>query len=402
MKPIVIIGSGMAGYTLAREFRKLNSSTPLLILTADDGDFYSKPMLSNALAQGKDANQLRSQAAPQMATQINARVLSQVQVNRIDVQQKLLHTSQGEFAYEKLVLAVGAQAIRLPIAGDAAHLVQSVNHLNDYAAFRQRLADFPQGANVVVLGAGLIGCEFADDLAGAGHQVTVVDPNTQAMAALLPAAIAQKLQHALSEKGVRFEWQRTAAAVHFANAGQQQLVVTLSDQSTLSADLVLSAVGLRPNLALANSAQLACERGILIDAFGRTSQPDIFALGDCAQYTNLQDGTQTVMPYIAPIMAAARAIARSLHEEATQIDLKPVPVIIKTPSCSIAVQTPPQTALANGSWQTEQQGNVTICRFVDGDQLVRGFAVAPQDMKLRTGLLAELGKPVATPTEQSA
>ena len=76
MKPIVIIGTGLSGYTVAREFRRLNKDTPLILLTADQGGFYSKPMLSNAFAQNKTAAQLVTQSAEQMATQLNAEIKS--------------------------------------------------------------------------------------------------------------------------------------------------------------------------------------------------------------------------------------------------------------------------------------------------------------------------------------
>lgn len=392
MKPIAIIGSGMAGYTLAREFRKLNKTTPLLILTADDGGFYAKPMLSNAFAQGKDVAQLRNQDVQQMATQIDATVLTQTKVQQIDREARIIRTSQGEFAYEQLVLAVGALPIRLPIAGNASQQVLSVNHLADYAVLRQRLADFPKGARVCLLGAGLIGCEFADDLAGAGHQVTVIDPNPLPMAMLLPTPISQALQTALMAKGVQFHLATTAASIDTESTLACGMRVHLNDGNTLDADVVLSAVGLRPDLTLAQSAQLQTDRGILVDSSGRTSDPAIFALGDCAQYTDPADGSRPVLPYIAPIMAAARAIARNLQGEATPIDLKPTPIIVKTPSCPIAVVSPGQQYLADGHWETDIQDKVTVCRFVDGEHRLRGFALAPQEMKLRTSLLAEIGK----------
>jgi rubredoxin-NAD+ reductase len=178
MKPVAIIGSGLAGYTVAREFRKLDKTTPVLIITGDDGGFYSKPMLSNAFAQGKTASHLRSQTADQMAAQINATILTRTQVRGIDTTKQTVHTSAGEFEFSQLVLAVGAQAIRLPFAGNAADQVLSVNTLDDYAVLRDRLSAAGASARVAIIGAGLIGCEFADDLSTGGHQVTLIDPES--------------------------------------------------------------------------------------------------------------------------------------------------------------------------------------------------------------------------------
>jgi rubredoxin-NAD+ reductase len=190
MKPIIIIGAGMAGYTAARELRKLDKEVPITIITADDGGFYSKPMLSNAYAQKKLPAQLVTQSATQLAAQIGATILTSTTVSGIDTAAKTLATSGGVLDYDKLIFAIGAQPIRLPLQGDAAEQVMSVNHVEDYARFRTLLDATEAGrqARVMILGAGLIGCEFADDLAGGGHAVTLIDPNPLPLAALAAPA----------------------------------------------------------------------------------------------------------------------------------------------------------------------------------------------------------------------
>ena len=167
MPPLIIIGSGLAGYTLAREYRKLDASSPILLITADDGGFYSKPMLSNAFAQRRNAAQLVTQSAAQMAAQLGATILTGTRAVRIDTGVRSVETAGGTFGYSKLVLAAGAQPIKLAIEGNAADEVLSVNHVQDYARFRERIDAAGSAARVAILGAGLIGCEFADDLAGA-------------------------------------------------------------------------------------------------------------------------------------------------------------------------------------------------------------------------------------------
>lgn len=393
MQPITIIGSGMAGYTLAREFRKLDKTTPLLIITTDDGGFYSKPMLSNAFAQNKQAAQLVSQTATQMAEQINASILQFTTVKQIDSTNKVINTSVGDFGYDKLVIAVGAQPIRLPIAGNAVSQIMSVNNVTDYAKLRDSIAATGAPARITILGAGLIGCEFADDLAGAGHIVTVLDPNTLPLAALAPKQISLALKNALESRGVNFKLGTTASSIDAASTGDGQIQVSLANGEVFTTDIVLSAVGLRADLRLAQAAGLETDRGILVDTTGQTSIKDIYALGDCAQYTNPEDGSRPVLPYIAPIMTAARAIARSLTGEITQIDLKPAPVIVKTPSCPIALVAPAPQLAALGRWEHAQNGAVNISRFYDADDTMKGFAVAPQDAKLRASLLAEILAP---------
>ncbi|MFZ6657204.1 FAD-dependent oxidoreductase [Undibacterium sp. TJN19] len=391
MKPIAIIGSGLAAYTFAREFRKLDKTTPLLIVTGDDGGFYSKPMLSNALALGKQAQQLVSQTAEQMAAQLNANIITKIQVTAIDVNNQSIATALGDFEFSRLILATGAQAIRLPIEGDATQQVLSVNNLADYAIFREQLERAGKKSHIAILGAGLIGCEFSDDLASAAYSVSLIDPNSLPLAAMAPEAISMRLRDALQAKGVQLKLGTTANKIsHYGSA----LKLDLANGETLIADVVLSAIGLRANISLAQAAQLQTGRGIIVDAYGQTSAANIFALGDCAQYS-LADGSQPVLPYIAPIMVAARAIARTLTGEATAIDLKPAAVLVKTPSYPVALIPPPHAFSKTGSWKTEHSAGITTSRFFDSDDVMRGFALAPQAAGLRNALITELTQSTA-------
>lgn len=391
MKPIIIIGAGMAGYTAARELRKLDKSIALTVITADDGGFYSKPMLSNAFAQKKLAAQLVTQSAVQLAAQIDATILTETRVEHIDVASKTLTTSAGVLEYDKLVFAIGAHPIRLPLEGDAADQVLSVNHVADYAIFRQQLDATEAGrqARVTILGAGLIGCEFADDLAGGGHAVTLVDPNSLPLAALAAPALSEGLKAALTERGIDLRMGTTASRVDCTDKG---LKVSLANGETIAADIVLSAVGLRPSTALAKASGLTVNRGIVVDAYGQTSAADIYALGDCAEYTE-PDGATRIMPYIAPLMNAARAIARTLTGTPTAIDLKPAAVIVKTPSYPLALVPPAQTSLAGGSWHASEDENRTVCRFYDANGVLAGFGLSHHAAASRQVLMAELGKP---------
>jgi len=392
MKPLVIIGAGMAGFTLAREVRKLDKEMPLLILTSDSGDYYSKPMLSNAFAQNKQAAQLIMQTAVQMAAQLNATIKTSTHVQSINTTQKKIMLDHETLDYEKLVLAVGAQPIRLMIEGDGADLVQSVNHVVDYTRFRDMIAltRHEGSARVTILGAGLIGCEFADDLRGAGHAVALVDPNPLPLAALAAPVLSQRLLATLVSRGVTMQLSTTATRI---DRDGECLQVTLSNGVTFKTDIVLSAVGLRPDLTLARAAGLATGRGILIDRTGQTNAADVYAVGDCVEYMVDDNGGTRIMPYIAPLMTAARAIAKTLTGTPTTIDFSDAPVIVKTPSYPIALIPPPLHALEGGRWESEEIDGRMICRFYGADGAMAGFCVAPQDAATRTALLAAMGAP---------
>jgi rubredoxin-NAD+ reductase len=382
-QPIVIVGAGMAAYSLARELRKWDPVTPLTIIAGDSAGAYAKPMLSNAIALGKAAPQLVSHSAQQMALQLNATVLAQTRVDAIDHQARTLATSAGSIPYGQLVLALGAQPIRLPMAGDGAGQVLSVNHIDDYALLRERLAAAGPGARVAIIGAGLIGCEFADDLLAGGYHVTLIDPNARPLGALAAPSLADGLARAWRSRTLSLRLGTTVAGV--ARAGNA-FALTLADASTLEADLVLSAVGLRPATALAQAAGLATRRGIVVDAFGRTSADGVYALGDCAEYS-IGDGS-AVLPYVAPLLAAARAIAATLAGTPTAIAHKREAVIVKTPSYKLALAPPPPGI--DGAWVDQIDAERTIARFIDGAGKVHGFGLSAHTPALRQQLQGEL------------
>ena len=112
---IVIIGSGLAGFTLVREIRKLDKAIPITLITREPGYFYSKPMLSTALASKKESDQLISTTAEGMATQLAINILSETEVSAIDTTAQSLQTSKGAISYAKLVLTLGADQILIPL-----------------------------------------------------------------------------------------------------------------------------------------------------------------------------------------------------------------------------------------------------------------------------------------------
>ena len=393
MNPLIIIGAGLAGWTTVREFRKLNATTPIILITADNGDFYAKPSLSNAFAQKRTPDQLVSTPAAQMVETTNVTLMAHSSVVALDTAAKTVTVTSSSdtqtLAYSQLVLAVGAQPIRVPVAGDAAGQVQSINTLDDFRSFHTAVGPHETGADsadmhskhVVIMGAGLIGCEFANDLVHGGHRVVVVDPADRPVSTLLPLAPGQQLQAALSTLGIQWHFGTTVQAVDTAGSG---LNVTLANGQTLTADAVLSAIGLRANTALASAAGITCERGIVVDRYLQTSVKAVYALGDCAQYAS---AGQRTLPYVMPIMNAARALAATLAGTPTPLTFPLMPVAIKTPALPIVV-SPPNPGQA-GDWAADAADESvvgSVWRFIDATQAVRGFVLTGKQTARRMEL----------------
>lgn len=369
MHPIVIIGSGMAGYTVAREFRKLSPAQELVMICADDAVNYAKPTLSNAFAGNKAPEQIALGDAAKMATQLNMRIEAETLVKEINAEQhEITLEKNGEIftqPYSKLVLAVGANPIRLAIAGDGSDDIHVVNSLIDYRTFRENLAK-RKDKRVVILGAGLIGCEFANDLLHSNYDVTVIDLAPQPLGRLLPNHVAEAFKTNLEQAGIKFALSTTVEKVTKINDGEDY-EVTLATGQTLIADIVLSAIGLQPNISLAKAADIQTSRGIITNTLLETNQPDIYAVGDCAEVNG------TLLPYVMPIMQQARALAKTLSGQSTAVHYPAMPVAVKTPAAPLTVLPAPIGVDVN--WETEEFEDGMLARAADDEGTLRGFVL---------------------------
>lgn len=378
--PVVILGTGLAGYGLAKEFRKHDSDTPLILITADDGRAYSKPMLSTGYTKDQTADDLAQMDAGKMARQLKASVWTMTKVNAIDTAAQLISVGDAQTAvhYSKLVLALGADVIRPPIEGDGLDLVYSVNDLLDYDDFRTAVKK-NDVKKVCIIGGGLIGCEYTNDLLNGGFQVEAVDPLGYCIPTLLPEAAGKAVQAALEEKGAKFHFGPLVTAVNKSNDGVE---VTLNNGDKISADIVVSAVGVRPRIDLAKDSGLNTDRGIMTDRLLQTSAPNVYAMGDCAQV----DGH--VLVYVAPLMASARALGKTLAGEPTEVVYPAMPVTIKTPACPVVVAPPARDA--QGEWQIEVDGSNVNAQFRSADGGLLGFALTGDATKQKMALQKEL------------
>ena len=299
----VVVGAGLAGWAAVEALRALDRDLPITLVTACSGDRYHKPELSVALSRGQSADDLVRESGSEAARRLGVQLLPRTFVTGLSPQSRRLRTTRGTLSYTGLVLAMGARPA-LPAALPEAHCWR-VNDLAGWSGLQRALADGP--ARVAVVGGGMVGCELAEDLARAGHRVSLLDRHAYPLAGLLPEAAGRRLLAAQRALGIAVRPNVAVAGVERNAAGER--VVQLADGERLVVDQVVAATGLATEPRLARQAGLDFAGGICVD--GRTlatSVPGIFALGDCIAIEGQP------CRFIEPLARQAEALAHALLE----------------------------------------------------------------------------------------
>ena len=358
---IVIVGAGRAGWQMAQALRDLDADVPITIVSACAGDVYDKPTLSIACAREIAPQRLARESAAQAAQHLHVRLIVNTHAASISAVARQLRTTRGTLRYRHLVLAHGAMprpAATLPPAQ-----CWRINDLTTYQRLRAALGQ--QRRHVVIVGAGLVGSELANDLALEGHGVTLLDVQSRPLASQLPALASQRLLDAWRELPLRFVGKVQVASVERCDG---MICVTTTCGQTFEADQVIAATGLQTPSQLAHSAKLAFDAGgIAVDSATLcSSDPHIHALGDCASIGG------RAQRFIEPIARQARAIADSIlgHGE-SRFTPSAVPLRVKTSSMPFTLHGDPT---AEGRWtvdtdsptelrMTQHLGNEPIARL---------------------------------------
>ncbi|MCE8017319.1 FAD-dependent oxidoreductase [Halomonas sp. MCCC 1A17488] len=374
--PLTIIGSGMAGIGLLKQLRMLDAERPVTLITADAGDDYSKPLLSTGFAKRLPPQRLAARSALEVAGQLGAVVRTHTRVDAIDPAGRCLHIGVERLPFGELVLATGAApAVPFAIPEALAGRVFTINDLDDYRAFHAALEALDRPARVAIVGAGLVGCEFANDLTAGGHAVSLVAPEPAPLPRLLPEPLGRALGEAFREAGMMLYLGRGLERLEVAGG---DVGLDLDDGQRLEADLVLVATGLRPRSELARAAGLVVsEAGIRVDRYLATSAPGIRALGDVACVAGIN------AMYVQPLQAGAKALAKTLAGTPTRVSYGAWPVLVKTPLLPV-VALPPLTAPVR--WRIEGSGfDLTACAE-DQDERLIGFALTGACVKRKVEL----------------
>ena len=371
---IVIIGSGFAARQLVKNIRKHDANVPLTLIAADSMDEYNKPDLSHVISQHQRADDLTRQAAGEFAEQFNLRLFPHTWVTEIDASAHVVKGKNNQWCYDKLVLATGASAFVPPVEGR--ELMLTLNSQQEYRACETRLRD---AKRVMIVGGGLIGTELAMDFCRAGKAVTLVDHAASILSALMPAEVSSRLQHRLTEMGVHLLLKSQIQSLTTTDSG---IGATLDRKRSVEVDAVIAATGLRPETALAQHAGAETGRGVKVDSYLQTSQPDIFALGDCAEING------QVLPFLQPIQISAMYLAKNLLGNNTPLKLPAMLVKVKTPELPLHLAGETQRQDLHWHMAIEPQG--MVAKGVDGDGELRAFVVSEDRMKEAFSLLKSL------------
>jgi len=274
-KTMVIVGGGAAGLAAAAELRRLGFAGKLVMLSAEDAPPLDRPNLSKDYLAGGAPEEWLPLRPENFYSENGIDLRLGAVAKGLDAKARRLTLADGSaLEFDRLLLATGAEPVRLQIPGAELPHVRTLRSLADC---REIIARATKARRVVVLGASFIGLEVAASLRARGLEVHVAAPEKIPMERVLGAEIGAFVRKLHEEHGVIFHLEDVATAI-------DERRVTLKSGKSLEAELVVAGVGVRPRLELAEKAGLAMDRGVLVDAFLETSAPGIYAAGDIARW----------------------------------------------------------------------------------------------------------------------
>lgn len=298
MRRVVVVGNGMAGSRVVDELLRRDPSLDVVVLGAERRPAYNRILLSDVLAKKRRARDI------ELAVDVRAVRRLGTEVVAVDRGARTVTTSDGSaWAYDALVLATGSTAVVPPvhgIAGPSGRLLEGVHLFRTVEDCDAIAAEAGRARRAVVVGGGLLGLEAARGLLRHGLHVEVVHGMPHLMDVQLDAVGGAVLRRSVEALGIGVHLGSFASAV---TGGRRVTGVGLADGRHVDGDLVVLACGVRPQVELARTAGLHVERGIVVDDALRTSDPAVFAVGECAQH----DGQ--VYGLVAPAWEQAAVLA---------------------------------------------------------------------------------------------
>lgn len=312
---IVIIGGVAGGMSAATRMRRLDAEAEIIVIEKSGHVSYANcglPYYVGGVIEEEDALLLQTPASLHARFRLDVRIASEVEfidpANKSLTVKNMLSGDIYELSYDKLVLSPGASPVVPPIPG--IERAMTLRTVEDVEKIFNRVAQHP--TNALVIGGGFIGVEIAENLIHKGIKTTVVEAAPQLLAPLDPE-MATLVAREMAKNGVE---------LHLGVSAQEitETTVILSDGVVLPAEMIILAIGVRPDIKLAKEAGLVIgtRGGIEVDAFNRTSNPDIYAVGDVAEKTDALDGSSTLVPLANLANRHGRVVADHIAGRSTR------------------------------------------------------------------------------------
>lgn len=313
-KSVVIVGAGAAAFAAAHALRTEGYDGLLHMIGADAAEPYDRPNLSKDYLAGTAKPEWLPLRDPAWYREKGVLLRLGRRVEALDTAAKRLTLDDGEaLGYDALLLATGAEPVRLPIPGADRANVHYLRSLAD----AERIVAAAQGARrAAVIGASFIGLEVAASLRARGLEVHVIAPEAVPMARILGPELGAHVRGLHEARGVLFHLEDTATEI-----GEGAL--TLASGGVVAADFVVVGVGVRPNLALAEQAGLAVDKGVLVDAHLATSAPDVYAAGDIARWPDKITGERIRVEHWVVAERQGQTAARNILGHGERFDAAP-------------------------------------------------------------------------------
>ena len=318
---VVIVGGGLAAAKTAEALRDEGYAGSIVLFAAEPHLPYERPPLSKGFLKGEQSVDETVVLPESWYAEHDVELRLGTEVTAVDADAHEVEAADGSrTAYDKLVLATGASPRRSDLPGADLDGVLYLRTVEDSERLKKA---FQQGRNVVLIGGGWIGLEAASAARDAGANVTVLEMTAQPLLGVLGPKLGQSFADFHREHGVDLRTGVTVAAIEPAADGRRAASVRLADGTTIPADIVLVGIGAVPNTQLATSAGLALDNGILVDAQGRSSNPDIFGVGDVANAETPALGQRVRVEHWANALDRPPSVAKGLLGKAGDFDKLP-------------------------------------------------------------------------------